>query len=111
MGETNLNEIAMAITEHVAINIETVNELIMDATTRGDSYRVLYTRVDDWNFEQRVEGEGICEFCGDELDKCTCEKVYAILHEDTVVEYINNLFATEDDILLIVNGTKYKRKH
>ena len=94
----------------VEIKIENVNELILDATERGDNYRVYYSRFDNWNFEQKVEGEGICEYCGEELADCTCSKESAIVSEDALVDYINNLFATEDNILLVVNGNKFKRE-
>lgn len=95
--------------EDVILKVENINELIMDATARGDNYRVVYSRFDDLYFEQTVEGEGVCEYCGEELEDCTCLKEKAIIQENILINYINNLFATEDDILLIVNGNKFKR--
>lgn len=94
----------------VVLKIEDIDEIILDATDEGDSHHTVFKRLDESTFEQTVVGENVCECCGEDLDECKCAKEKAIVPENMLLNYINDLFNSEDSVLLIVDGTKYRRK-
>lgn len=93
----------------VVLKIEDINEIVLDFTT--DEYTVVFERLDDANFEQTVNGENLCECCGADVSECDCPKTKAIVSENMLLNYVNDLFNAEDnDVTLIIDGTKYRKK-
>lgn len=94
----------------VVLKIEEIDEIILDSTDNGDPYKVVFKRIDDMNFEQTVIGENVCECCGESIKDCTCNKEKMMVAENMLLNYVNDLFNSDDDVLLTIDGTKYRKK-